>query len=126
MDFKYLNNEDLPESIEYWDSVMIEEATDHMSDSIVEALVHPNTGTAARIMKHEDSYSVQPVMGDFGRFNNVIQPDDPTELVSGWSSVAAMDLVDIESARMIAYGWITGWHQRTNTTGNDPGDVYEG
>lgn len=123
-----MNYENLPEEIEYWHESRIAKAREdgpYITDSAVEAFVHPGTGTAARIIQGANSYSVQPVMGDFGPYDNVVQPDDPSELLSGWSSVVALEVETLENARLIAHAWIKGWYQRAEATGSEPGDIQE-
>lgn len=117
--------EDLKGDLEFWDFGDLEASDSHFTDSVVEAFVHPKTGTAARIMEQEERYSVQPVMGDFGPFDNVVQSEDPNETVSGWASVVALDVDGLIPARQIAYAWIDAWRMRGELTGNESGDVIE-
>lgn len=120
------DDDDLLYSIEHWDSEECDDHDDLRLDSLVEAFVHPNTGTAARILSHEEGeYSVQPTMGDFAGFDNVHQSPDPGTFVSGSSSVVVMELESLSEARAAAYFWMRGWVMRNSSIGTDAGDVYD-
>lgn len=119
-----LEDDELLWSIEHWDRERIEAEDAGRIERMVEAFVHPRTGTAARILEDDDGeYSVQPSMGDFGPYDCVIQSDDPTEMVSGGSSVVAMEIETLLEARAIAYYWIRGWVQRNSSIGDSAGDL---
>jgi len=104
------DDEDLLYSIEHWDGDKIAGRETRHTDREVEAFVHPETATAARILQSDNgTYSVQPSMGDYDNGDCVLQSDDPTEMVSGGSSVAMMGLESLSEARAVAYSWIRGW-----------------
>ncbi len=116
------DDDDLLYSIEHWDS---EEVAERDGGSADEAFVHPRTGTAARIMHHDDGYSVQTAMGDYADFDNVVQSDDPTTFVSGGSSVVMMELESLGEARAVAYSWMRGWVMRNGAIGDEEGDIID-
>lgn len=114
------DDDDLLYSMEHWDREKLTEVYGDLrvTSSAIEAFVHPRTGTAARIMvSDEGEYSVQPSMGGFGPFDNVIQGDDPTSLVSGPVSVTALEIETLSEARAIAHYWMRGWVMRNSNIG---------
>lgn len=117
------HDDDLLYSIEYWGENTIDVKLKHAPDDIVGAFVHPKTGTAARILHTEPTYSVQPSMGDFGPFDKVIQSGDPTKLVGGSASVTMGKLETRSEARAIAYAWMRGWVMRESNVGDQPGQI---
>lgn len=120
------DDEKLLYSIEHWDADDFESPDCRVTDSMVEAFVHPRTGTGARILESDDGeYSIQPSMGDFASGDCVVQTDDPTTLVSGGASVVMMELETLSEARAVAYVWLHGWVMRNSHIGDREGDVVD-
>lgn len=117
------HDDDLLYSTEHWNRPTLEAKMEYGLDHIVEAFVHPKTGTAARIMEAEKGYSVQPSMGDFGPFDKVIQPDDPSQFTSGGASVTMAEIETLSEARAVAYAWMRGWVMRESNVGDQPGQI---
>lgn len=124
--FEEVEDDDLLYSFEHWDSDDIAAAYEDtgISSDALEAFVHPRTGTGVRIFgSSSGTYSVQPAMGSFADFDNVVQSDDPSTAVSGSASVTMTEIESLSEARAIAYAWMRGWVMRNSSIGRSEGDV---
>lgn len=112
-------------TIEHWSSGDINDSDGMHTDTEVEAFVHPRTATAARILASDDTYSVQPSMGDYGEGDCVVQPSEPGSFVSGGASVVMTELETLSEARAIAYAWMRGWVMRNSNAHGGDGAVLD-
>lgn len=124
--FKNMESVDLPDHIEWWDTDTIESDDARHTDREVEAFVHRDTATGARILEADDgTYSVQPSMGDYAGGDCVKQDDDPNTFVSGSATIIDGGLEDIAEARAMAFAWLKGWLNRNGDTFGREGAVVD-